>query len=250
MITNARVFSSEAAHYYWPDGRPAYTVPRADGKGERATTRADMRKLGLLPSPTTILKTLSKPELTNWLIEQACLAVLTAPRQPGEDIDTFVARVLRQEKQQDQERDAAAQRGTDIHQALADALDGREYAHPEIVFPAMEALRQLGRCVASEKVLVGDRYAGRTDAIFDGDTITVVDFKTCRTLPERGSWPDHKLQLAAYAAALGNTGEKRVHTANLYICTAPSGGMKLCVNTEWDTDRQRFIALLNYWWLL
>jgi len=58
---------SESVHWYTKDGEPAYTIERADGKGFRNTTLRDAKKLGLLPSVTTILGVAAKPGLQNWL---------------------------------------------------------------------------------------------------------------------------------------------------------------------------------------
>ena len=57
--------TSESGHWYTKDGTPAYTTM---GKtGERNTTLRDARKLGLLPSVTTIIGQLSKTGLNTWL---------------------------------------------------------------------------------------------------------------------------------------------------------------------------------------
>jgi hypothetical protein len=69
---------SESGHWYKKDGSPAYTTI---GKtGERATTLRDARKLGLLPSVTTINGMLSKAGLDTWKQQQVLLAALTLPR--------------------------------------------------------------------------------------------------------------------------------------------------------------------------
>ena len=49
-------FAKESSHWYWPDGRTCYEVERADGKGMRAATLRDARKLGLYPGVTGIIK--------------------------------------------------------------------------------------------------------------------------------------------------------------------------------------------------
>jgi hypothetical protein len=59
MIVKEKV--QENGHFYTKDGHPAYTTI---GKtGERPTTLRDARKLGLLPSVTTINGMLSKAGL-------------------------------------------------------------------------------------------------------------------------------------------------------------------------------------------
>lgn len=251
MNTNARTFGDEAAHYYHPDGRPCYEMPKVKGGGTRKTTVADARKLGLLPSPTTILRILAKPQLETWKVEQGCLAVLTSPRNVDEPIDAFVYRVLHVEREQDQERDAAADEGTAIHDALELSMQGLEY-DPKYR-PHVEACRkvidQSGFYRFSEKVLVGDGYAGRTDLGTEDDNyITVWDFKGCKKLPDK-PWPEATMQVSAYAAALSNTGEKRVRCGIIYINRNEPGQIAWFMIDDWQAEYAKFKLLVRYWYL-
>src|SRR5690606_18937040 len=88
-------------HWYREDGTPEF-----DADLRRA------RKEGLLPSSTTILKTLPKPALDTWKQTQAILAALTLPRLEGEDLDSFAQRVV---KDMNQATSVAANFGTNIH---------------------------------------------------------------------------------------------------------------------------------------
>lgn len=258
--TAARPRNSEGSHWYWKHAEAAYEVPRADGKGWRPTTLADARKLNLLPSVTTILRILHKQALVDWLVEQACLAVLTAPRQPSETLDAFVERVLHTERQQDQEAQKARDLGTDIHAALECWFSGQEVPaefRPWIEGPA----REIGagrRYVVAEKIVVGTGYAGRVDLIQEtGDDWWLWDFKTTKTLPEPGeAWPEHRLQLAAYAAAWWNAVEmggveawgKHIKCANCYISTVESGKFVICEHDDWQaTFNAGFRPLVEHW---
>lgn len=136
-----------------------YEVPYADpSKGMRPTTLADAKKLGLFPSPTTVLQVLAKPGLTAWLQEQAVLASLTLPRalEPAEQWwgrciseiggnahdgemvlfwcaenqrrpvvpdDQHAHRIVEDMKAQSEKAKAD---GTDIHDAIVMLLDGAE----------------------------------------------------------------------------------------------------------------------------
>lgn len=250
--TAARPGFDGAAHYYRPDGEPMHWIPKKDGTGNRPTTIADAKKMGLLPSPTTILKQLAKPQLINWQIEQACLAVLTSPMRDQETIDAFVYRVLHVDREHDAERDAAAEAGTAIHEAIELALLGKEY-NPSLsgyVMPVKSEINKLGRVVCTEKILVGDGYAGRTDCIVENDhTITVIDFKGCKKLPEKGPWDDHRMQMSAYAGALGNTENKKVECANIYINRNAPGEILVAAIDDWQYDHQRFKLLVEFWYL-
>lgn len=272
--TAARPRNSEGSHWYWKHAEAAYEVPRADGKGWRPTTLADARKLNLLPSVTTILKVLHRQALQDWLTEQAVLAVLSTPHNPEEcgpkcsacgyapltQVDAFVHRVLQVERVQDQESQNARDLGTDIHAALECWFSGQEVPaefRPWIEGPA-RAIGAGRRYVVAEKIVVGAGYAGRVDLIQEtGDDWWLWDFKTTKTLPEPGeSWPEHRLQLAAYAAAWWNAVEmggveawgKHIKCANCYISTIESGKFVICEHKDWQaTYNTGFRPLVEHW---
>jgi len=249
MTTAANVKSPENGHWYYTDGRPCYEVAKADGKGMTPTTLRHARKLNLLPSVTTILRILDKPALTAWKIEQAVLAVMTTPRLAAESDDEFIQRVLKTDKEQDKERDAAAQLGTDVHAAIEDALTGHPYRDDlkPYVEPVLAQVKQFGTLIHSEHIVLGQGYAGKTDAVFSEDAfVTVVDFKTTKKLPKE-SYTEHKLQLAAYAKAFGNNA---VRTANVYISTVEVGQVAVCINEDTQPSYEAFSHLLSVWqWL-
>lgn len=251
MTTAARPTEERASHFYYPDGHPAYEWPRVDGKGMTKTTVAHARKFGLLPSPTTILRLLAKPQLDTWKQEQAALAVLTSPRRDGEELDAFVHRVLQVDRDQDSERDAAADAGTAIHDAIECSLNDVEY-DPQWK-PYVDAVRRelsrYGRVVFTEKILVGDGYAGRTDCGLESDSfITVVDFKGCKKLP-RYAYDEHLMQGAAYAAALGNTGDKQVQVLIVYIDRNIPGEVATFSLWPWTDEYAKFRCLVKYFHL-
>jgi len=62
--------TSESGHWYLPNGSPAYTIIGKSTGRERPTTLADARKLGLLPSVTTIINTIQKAGLDTWKQQQ------------------------------------------------------------------------------------------------------------------------------------------------------------------------------------
>lgn len=248
MTTAAKPITEQSGHWYYPDGRACYQVQKKDGSGLRPTTISDARKLGLLPSVTTILGVLDKPALTNWKIEQAVLVSLTAPRVDGEDLDAFVYRVLHTERQQDQESQVARERGTEMHAALESLLSGRD-APGEIlpwVEPVFQFLQSNGKVIATEKVLVGDGYAGRTDLIQDTGIQMLWDFKSAKKLPDpkKGAWSEHRLQAAAYAACINGD----VRTGNIYISTVECGKFVICEHGPWrETYENGFMPLVRHW---
>lgn len=261
MTTNARTVPETASHFYLPNGDPFYEVPYADKKRQgqmRKATLADARKVGAMPSVTTILRCLDKPQLTAWLIEQACLSVLTAPKLPGETLDAFVERVLHQEEQQHAEAEKARELGTAIHDALEAWFTGQDV--PEDLRPWIEpAARDIGRggdIVAAEKVLVNaPYYGGRTDLIQETSGYWLIwDWKSTKKLPERGAWTEHILQGAAYAeafrASLARAGStKPIRTANCYISTTEQGKYCVCEHAhDWARSYQLgFAPLVQVW---
>lgn len=240
---------NESSHWYTKEGLPCYEVKRAKGDGMRPTTLADARKLNLLPSVTTITRVLNAPALVEWKIRNAIEAALTTPRMDGESIDDFASRVLAVDTESI--ADAAKQLGTDVHTAIELALAGEPYQADleRFVAPACVEVRRLGYIAATERILVGESYAGKTDCITENDgEITVWDFKTTKAkkLPKE-SYPEHRLQLAAYAGALGNTGNKRVTTFNIYISTINPGQISVCENADWQSDFAMFKRTLELW---
>lgn len=259
MTTAARVISTNGAHFYLPDGTPYYEVPYADpSKGMRKTTLADARKVNALPSVTNILNILDKPALTAWKVEQGVLAVLTTPRQPGEADDAFVHRVLQVERVQDQEVEKARDMGTAIHDAIERYYTGQEI-DPELnkyIAGAIIEVNKLGELVSAEHVLVGHGYAGRTDLILKGpECYWILDFKSCKKLPKKEAYPEHVMQLAAYAAAwlrkfsLAGETAGDVRTANCYISTTEPGKFILIEHDpDWeDAYHAGFKPALALW---
>lgn len=237
-------FATESSRWYDKDGNAINTVPKKSG-GERKATLADAKKCGYLPSVTTILQAAAKPALDRWKQRNAIIAALTTPRIDGENEDAFAERVLSQDV--NSISDAAKDKGTAIHGGIEKALNGEPYDESlsAYVLPVLDACKQFGGIVAREKAIVGDGYAGKMDAIFiNGDTLTVVDFKTCSALP-KAQYDEHLLQLAAYAYP---TDARKV--ANIYISTAEAGKIAVMINplVEWlETYHNGFVPLLKFW---
>lgn len=253
IATDARVHSNTSCHWYHGDGRRCFEVPYADpAKGFRPTTLRDARKLGLVPSVTTVLNVLDKPGLNAWKAEMTALAVLTAPRLDGEPLDAFVKRVLQTDRDQDSESTKARELGTAIHAAIELALSDEFYAEhlKAYVEPVVALVKSFGVVRETEKVVVGDGYAGTMDMLTEGQAFTVWDFKTCKALPDK-SYPEHRLQLSAYGQALGNTGDKQIITVNLYISTTEPGRIEVFEHINWgETYNQGFKPLFQVWrWL-
>jgi hypothetical protein len=199
MIVKEKI--QESGHWYTKDGSPAYTTV---GKtGERPTTLRDARKLGLLPSVTTINGMLSKAGLDTWKQQQVLLAALTLPRQDGEAEQEWLARVMQDSKATGRE---AAERGTAIH-AIIESYFEQVYMpeKPAYLDNIDKALRdafgsQLWLAEKSFGHPLG--FGGKCDLMASSGF--VVDFKTKETdLDKVDVYFEHEMQLAAYREGLG-----------------------------------------------
>jgi len=257
--TAARTYTEESAHFYTADdGKPLYQVAKKDGTGMRGFTLADARKMDPLPLPSvsTILRVLARPQLEAWKTEMACLAVLTTPRPAEEPLDAFVERVLHTEKIQDEEAQKARDLGTDMHAALEAYFNGRAFP-TELdgwILPAGEhVLKVCPEVLYTERILIGDGYAGKCDFIGQGLAISpgvelLLDFKSSSKLPEKCSYLENRLQLSGYAYARSRETASAIVTGNLYISTKEKGAYVLHLNPDWKLDYSMgFRPLVEYW---
>ena len=199
MIVKEKV--AESGHWYTKDGTPAYTTI---GKtGERATTLRDARKLGLLPSVTTINGMLSKAGLDTWKQQQVLLAALTLPRLDGEAEQEWLSRVMQDSKATGRE---AAERGTAIH-AVIEGYFEQMYMPEKPAY--LENIDVALKDAFGEQPWLAERsfghplgYGGKCDLMAKSGFI--VDFKTKDTnLDKVDVYFEHEMQLAAYREGLG-----------------------------------------------
>jgi hypothetical protein len=198
MIVKEKVI--ENGHWYTKDGSPAYTTI---GKtGERATTLRDARKLGLLPSVTTINGMLSKAGLDTWKQQQVLLAALTLPRLATESEQEWLARVMQDSKATGRE---AAERGTAIH-AVIEAYFEQVYMPekpPYLNTIDVELEKAFGSQLWLSERSFGHHlgFGGKCDLMAKSGF--VVDFKTKDTdLDKVDVYFEHEMQLAAYREGL------------------------------------------------
>ncbi len=192
-------------HWYDREGRPAYEVPAKSGY-LRPTTLSDARKLGLVPSVTTVLGVLAKPALESWKVRQGILAALTLTRNPNEGDDAFLARVLADSGEQAK---TAAEEGTRIHDACECAMQGRPF--PDRYQPHVAAVKErlaevfpgVTDWVAEASFAHPFGFGGKVD-LHSPSTGIVVDYKG-----KDGDFSDGKklaydqhYQLAAYQRGL------------------------------------------------
>ena len=185
--TTRLVKTEESGHWYTEDGQSAHVIIGANGK-ERNTTVADARKLKLLPSVTSVLGILEKPNLTAWKVEQAILSSLTLPRNDGEDLTDYAKRCVADSKESTTK---AAQHGTDMHVEAENILLGREHTKEPALQPYIETFKKWAKenvvqTYWCEKALVGRGYAGRCDAFvkLKGIGDALIDLKNRKHNPK------------------------------------------------------------------
>jgi hypothetical protein len=226
----------DSSHWYSLDGKPCHTITNAGGDGQRATNLRDARKLNLLPSVTSIIAILDKPQLTRWKMREVAKAALAVPPpQDEEPLDRFADRAI--DAAMNQVSDAA-DLGSKIHAAIENLMRGSAEECAEdlrpYVKPVLDWMKKVGvKVTHSEIVLVNavHGFAGRVDALFtwgtpDSPNMGILDFKTKRTSPDEKvtAYDEHVLQLAAYAAThYGADYLDRVVAANLFISSTEPG---------------------------
>ena len=153
---------SESGHWYHRDGTPCYEIEGKGGK-MRPTTLRDARKLGLVPSVTSIIRLAAAPGLVNWQIEQAILASLTLPRVDGETDEQFIARVRKDAAEQALK---ARERGTQIHAWIQEHFSGVWSDEAKLFIDSLQATlfaETQQEWWESEASFATDRYGGKCD---------------------------------------------------------------------------------------
>jgi hypothetical protein len=224
-----------------------YTVNAKDGT-QRPTTLRDARKLGLVPSVTTILNIAAKPGLTAWKERQLLLAALTLPRLENEPEDQFIDRIFHDSREQGKQ---AAQHGTDIHAAIQGFFEGtlttafaehitgfnlkmNDYFGDHDWIPERPFCHELG-------------FGGKCDLFTNVANGIVIDIKTKDFDTDKVEpFDEHLMQLSAYRVGLGLP---QGRCANVFVSRTVPG---LTVIHEWtqkDLSRgwEMFISLLNFW---
>jgi hypothetical protein len=227
----------ESTHWYAKDGSPAYTVTAKNGE-PRATTLRDAKKMGLLPSVTTIMKAAASPGLEAWKMNQMMLAALTLPRGEGENEESFIKRI-----QSDSREHAkmAAERGTAVHAAIERFYEGTIQAdslpYLEAVYKAVnDTFGDLKWAVEKSFAHTSSPYgfAGKIDLhSLDGDGV-VIDFKTkeftSETLDKVAGFDENVMQLSAYRTGLV---KPQARCANVFVSVTEPG---LVVVKEWTQE--------------
>jgi hypothetical protein len=241
--------AAESMHWYGQDGSPQYQIKGANGK-ERPPTLRDARKIGLVPSVTSIIRAAAAPGLERWKQEQVLLAALTLPKKPDEPEPDYIARIIRDSQEQGRK---AAERGTGIHAAIQGHYEGVP-PEPEMwpyVSAAKEAITEhFGpgiRWVPERSFANALGYGGKVD-LYSVDPPIVCDFKTkeFKEDAEMKTWDEHHMQLAAYREGLLVPSAR---CAIVYVSSSVPGLARVMeIDAEaLDKGWSMFRGLLTYW---
>ncbi len=258
-------------HWYrLEDGTPLYTVPMANGKGERDTTLRDARKLNLVPSVTSILGVVDKPALTKWKMDQIIKAVLDNPYHSFNDVEQWKKQIFSASQREGKE---AADLGGQIHDALEQYYLGKglhpdfeNYCRPVIdlistTFGAVEWVPEAsfshpngfgGKCDLHFK---GFNNTIRDVTLPDGSIMPwtskrgiILDFKTksAEDFSKVKAYPEQCQQLMAYAHGFDLP---EADCYNLFISTKEPGQVLL---HKWSEEEcisawKCFSSLVDYW---
>lgn len=233
---------SENGHWYDKDGKPAYTVIGKNGK-ERPTTLRDARKLGLVPSVTTIIGCAAAPALTNWKIDQAILSCLTLSREENETEKEYIDRIKADAQEQAKK---AAERGTQIHAWVQEGFEKVLNKEAEKYFFSAQdtIIKECGdMCWTCEKPFAVERYGGKCDLYNEQ---YLFDIKTTdKPIADLKLRESHFMQLAAYREGL-----KVYAQCGILWINSVTAESKLMWAYEKDLERgwKMFIALLDFWY--
>jgi hypothetical protein len=241
------IHASESQHWYTRDGTPAYTVKSRDGS-ERPATLRDARKLGLVPSVTSIISCCAKPGLERWKLDQMMHAALTLPRLDKEPEEKWIERVWADSRETAKK---AAERGTAVHAAIQGAYEGKAFTgslffHVDGAMKAVETLKPITGSWTAERSFSCDMgFGGKVDLSCGN---AVLDFKTKEFGEDADlkTWDEHSMQLAAYRYGLGMP---EARCAIVYVSVTNPGLAKLLEIPEAELQRgwEMFVYLLGYW---
>jgi hypothetical protein len=157
---------------------------------------------------TTLLNVINKPALVPWAIKTTTAkfrSIMEASVNTTIDPVWINEALAAAKDSADEARDAAAERGNEIHLAIQEFVTHGHWPADGVIKQCVLAYHEWTGSNPMEPVAneftvwsPSERYAGTIDevGILPNGHYTVIDFKT------GGAYPEHALQVAAYANAL------------------------------------------------
>lgn len=256
---------TDSSHWYDRLGNPAYTVPYMDPKraGEsKPTSLADAKRLGLLPSVTTVLKAkapsygLQKYQYNR--IVEACWE----HRLSNLELEQWRGMVL---EDASSPMRAAADEGSQYHLVVESIVKNEDLPDYELTIP-VEFFTSFARWW-KDSGLVCDHtevsfahplgYGGRIDLIGhdrDGNDV-ILDWKTQDTKPDRpaGFYRDSfPIQLRAYAEGYASRSGKDLTCPRLISVVLSRSEPGRIEMMEWPSEEhgtywRAFLGLFDWW---
>lgn len=275
-------------HYYNAlTGEPCYTVLTKDGK-PRNTNVADARKLGLVPSYSTIVSLLNKEGINLWMQDQLLEACIEWPYNNTEEWKKEVKDIAGRLGRKGRER------GTMVHDALEKSYKGEGLSLElhDLICPVLDLVEDTfhiptNKWVAEESFAFNG-YGGKVDlhtrdfgekyfAVIDGDgreidwadtqekatekadnfetiqvrrTGVIIDFKTkdVEDIKKMKPYPQDVMQHAAYRDGLDIP---RAKCYTLFVNVRHPGMLTLHEWKEEEVTRagKMFNTLKDFWYL-
>lgn len=215
-------------------------VPKKDGKGTKDPTITDARKLGFVPSVTTICDLVAKPFLLNWLQQQAFDSAWQSATTPISKDEAWAY--------YQQQSAIARDRGSDLHDKMS-----RLEECPETLQALAWIASQNYTKTEHEIQFATNKFGGTIDFIghvsraSTKPVIDVLDFKF--VTKDRQPYDNELWQLAAYSMHLSATGYEVRDVSNVLI--SQETGALLKVHT-WTHDQllrgySTFCSITGLW---
>lgn len=235
-------YASESARWYTREGRPIESVTGVNGVEKKPTLR-EARKGNWIPSVTTILQVMAKPELEAWKMREVAKMCENFPVGELESQEEYVSTVIEAAKlQMSKARDVGSEVHSDIDRMLLEKNTKGylpdEYplsAHTEAARNALIDLGVWGQRMEVERSFCGNGVAGKVD-LKGVQSPWIVDWKTTSKPLDDGKVPDYDEYLAQMSAYSMGVFGKLVPCRNVFLSTLKWGSYAIREWTEAELD--------------
>lgn len=175
------------SHFYDKEGKLVSEVPNKSKGGYRPTTLSDARKLGLVPSVTTIIGGVTNKDwLVNWKLGLLDEYLSKNPKPTDRSLASLVEELS----------SGARDFGTEVHRLMEIDAPGTATIKREFLMRFPKAVQTF-----AEGSFADDRgFGGTIDLriLEDDGTINIIDYKTTKSIDGAKS-TDYERQLCFYA---------------------------------------------------
>lgn len=235
-------------HYYDADGKPRHTIIGVNGK-ERSTDVRDARRLGLVPSVSTIKDVGLSQFLVNWMMNM--MLDIAIENKHIADIEMFRKVVYAIYKERKSKPSLV---GNSVHKSMEHLFKTGEY--DENKHYTSEAYSQVFNefpgytWTAEHSFSHPDGFGGCVDLHgSNGTDYVIIDFKTKdkAELSKSMQFEDYKVQLAGYQIGLELPEHTRRFNQFISVHKDTPGKSLLVECDKFDKYSKIFYAYLNLW---